>query len=229
MEQTGPSRDHLATAQSPISYRIAGESVVIELAAGTALLAEQGRLLYRRGEVGWSLQAPGRGFLGKLVNRTQRRLAGVAPLMHRYEGPGELALRGRSPGEMRAIVLEDGDNLIVDRRSLVAATDTVQVDVALHKPLSQKRKHRGTLVLLRLTGQGLVLLHVRGTALDVELREDEVLEAALDAVVCFEATIDYEMRAAAAGTSLWSASRTLLASLSGPGWAVLQGGADRPP
>ena len=54
---------------------------------------------------------------------------------------------------MRAILLEDGDNLVVARRSLVATADIVQVDVVLHKPLSQKRMHRAALVLLRLTGQ----------------------------------------------------------------------------
>ena len=57
----------------------------------------------------------------------------------------------------------------VGRRSLVATAYSVQVDVALHKPLSdrrgprpghrraRKRGHRDPLLLLRLTGRGLVL------------------------------------------------------------------------
>ena len=213
-----------AEPDSPVAYRLQGDAVLLELEEGTALLAEEDRLLYRSGQVKWSLEASGRGFLGKLVNRTQRRLAGVAPLMHRYEGPGELALGGRSPGEIRAVIISEGDNLVADRRSLVAVAHTVRVDVALQKTLSANHRNRDSLVLLRLTGQGLVLLHARGTALDVRLDAGEVMETALDAVVCFEATIDYEMRRAA--TSSWSGNRTLLAGLTGPGRAVLQSGAE---
>ena len=86
------------TGADDLEYRIVGRGgiVVVTLRSGEGLLAEPGGLLYRRGGVGWSLASTGRNVLGRFLNRAMRRAAAAGSLMHHYEGPGELALAGRS-------------------------------------------------------------------------------------------------------------------------------------
>ncbi len=51
--------------------------------------------------------------------------------MHRYEGPGELALAAGPACRLIAARLELGDDLVVERHSFVAVSPDVTVDVAL--------------------------------------------------------------------------------------------------
>ena len=67
-------------AESGLRYRIAGSGeVVIELESGRAMMAESSRLVYRRGEVDWSLAASGRGVVGRWLNRAERPLPANGP------------------------------------------------------------------------------------------------------------------------------------------------------
>ena len=54
-----------------LEYRIVGRGgiVVVTLRPGEGLLAEPGGLLYRRGDVGWSLASTGRNVLGRFLNQ----------------------------------------------------------------------------------------------------------------------------------------------------------------
>ncbi|MDE2882578.1 MAG: hypothetical protein OXP70_12030, partial [Acidobacteriota bacterium] len=85
-------------AVSGLRYRIApsGE-VVVGLDPGAAVLAESSRLVYRRGEVDWSLADGRPGVLPGWMTRIQRRAAGMEPRMSRYEGAGEVGFAPASP------------------------------------------------------------------------------------------------------------------------------------
>ena len=170
-----------------LEYRIAGRGgiVVVTLRPGEGLLAEPGGLLYRRGGVGWSLASTGRNVLGRFLNRAMRRAAGASSLMHHYEGPGELALAAAPACRLIATRLEPGDNLVVERRCLVAASAGVTVDVALSRAL-RRRGEAGRVVLMRLTGAGVAFLQAAESSTELELASGEELEAPVAAVVCFE-------------------------------------------
>ena len=109
-------------AESGVRYRIAGSGkVVIELESGGAAMAESSRLVYRRGEVDWSLAASGRGVVGKWPNRAQRQAAGMAARMSRYEGAGEVGFAPASPGAVSAVELRPGvAEVVCQAESLVA-------------------------------------------------------------------------------------------------------------
>ena len=151
-------RERVAAA-GDLEYRIAGRGgiVVVTLRPGEGLLAEPGGLLYRRGVVGWSLASTGRNVLGRILNRAMRRAAGASSLMHHYEGQGEFAQAAAPPCRLIATRLEPGDNLVVERRCLVAASPGVTVDVAFSRAL-RRRGEAGRVVLMRLTGTGVAFL-----------------------------------------------------------------------
>ena len=207
-----------------LEYRIVGRGgiVVVTLRPGEGLLAEPGGLLYRRGDVGWSLASTGRNVLGRFLNRAMRRAAGASALMHHYEGPGELALAAAPACRLIAIRLGPGDNLVVERRCLVAASPGVTVDVAFSQAL-RRRAEAGRVMLMRLTGAGVAFLQVAESSTELEIAAGEELEAPVAAVVCFDATAEYELRLARIGGGI--APRTgveWMAALTGPGRVRLQ-------
>ena len=214
-----------------LEYRIAGRGgiVVVTLRPGEGILAEPGGLLYRRGGVGWSLASTGRNVLGRFLNRAMRRAAGASSLMHRYEGPGELALAAAPACRLIATRLEPGDNLVVERRCLVAASAGVTVDVALSRAL-RRRGEAGRVVLMRLTGAGVAFLQAAESSTELELATGEELEAPVAAVVCFDGTAEYELRLARIGGGIVRrAGVEWMAGLTGPGRVRLQAASPPPP
>ncbi|MDE3261416.1 MAG: AIM24 family protein [Acidobacteriota bacterium] len=176
-----------------IRYRVEGGGVRVAIPEGQAMVAEADRLLYRENSVSWSLAGSGAGRIRGWVNRVQRRAAGLAGRMSRYEGPGEVAFAAGAPVEVQAVELVKGDNLVVAAPAFLAAAAGVQVDVALLEKVRDEGERR-TLVMYRLTSEGLALLAASGDALRMQLRPEEAVEAATWAVAWYEATGAYELR-----------------------------------
>ena len=213
----------VADPERRLTFRIVREGiVVVKLADGEALLAEPRRLLYRRGPVRWSLAPGGRNLMGRLWNQAMRQAAGVGGQMHKYEGPGEIALSAAAYGRLSSVHLEPGDNLVVERRCLVAVTPGVGVDVAFSRALG-RRGAGGRVMLMRLTGSGTAFLQAHGISTELQLEEGEEVEARATAVVCFEATVEYELRIPAS-QRLGRPKKELewMAALTGPGRVLLQ-------
>lgn len=185
-------------------------------------MAESVRLVYRRGEVHWSLAASGHGVVGKWLHRAQRQVAGMEARMSRYEGAGEVAFAPASPGEVSAVELRPGAaEVVCQAESLVAFEAGVQADVALVRRIREAGS-RTTLAMIRLRGQGVAFLCAHGAAMPVELRAEEAVQAAWWAVAWYEATADYRILVTG-GDGMFQDTRTLMAGIRGPGRVVLQG------
>ena len=210
-------------AESGLRYQIAGSGeVLVRLESGCAVLAESGRLVYRRGEVDWSLAAGGRGALGRWLQGAQRRAAGMEARMNRYEGAGEVAFAPAAPGAVSAVELRPGAaDGVCQAESLVAVETGVRAEVALARRIREAGS-RTTLAMVRLAGEGVAFLCAHGSGLTVELEAGEAVEAAWWAVAWYEATADYRL-AVADGGGLLREPRAWMAGISGPGRVVLQG------
>ena len=185
-------------------------------------MTERSRLVYRRGEVDWSLAAAGRGVVGKWLRRAERRAAGMEARMRRYEGAGEVGFAPASPGEVWAVELGPGAaEVVCQAESLVAMEAGIQADVALIRRIREAGS-RTTLAMIRLTGQGVAFLCAHGAAMPVELKAEEAVEAAWWAVAWYEATAEYRMLVTGGG-GMFQDTRTSIAGIRGPGRVVLQG------
>ena len=210
-------------AESGLRYRIAGSGeVVVRLESGCAVLAESGRLVYRRGEVDWALATGGSGAVGKWLHRAQRRAAGMEAWMSRYGGAGEVAFAPAAPGAVSAMELRPGAaEVVCQAESLVAVEAGVRADVALVRRI-REAGFRTTLAMVRLAGEGVAFLCAHGSGLMVELDAGEAMEAAWWAVAWYEATADYRL-AVAEGGGMFREPRAWMAGITGPGRVVLQG------
>ena len=210
-------------AASGLRYRMADSGeVVIGLESGRAVLAEGSRLVYRRGEVDWSLAASGRGVVGRWLHRAERRSAGMEARMSRYAGAGEVGFAPAAPGEVSAVELVPGAaDVVCQAESLVAVEAGIRADVALVRRIREAGS-RTTLAMLRLTGEGVAFLCAHGSAAPVELDAGEVLEAAWWAVAWYESTADYRLLVTGGG-GMSRETRAWMAGITGPGLVVLQG------
>jgi len=209
-----------STAPGGIRYRLEGGGVRVTLPEGQAMVAEADRLLYREDGVSWSLAGSGAGRMRGWVNRIQRRAAGLADRMSRYDGPGEVAFAAGATAEVEPVELVKGDNLVVAAPAFLAAAVGVQVDVALVEKVREEGERR-TLAMYRLIGEGLALLAASGDAVRMHLRPDEAVEAAVWAVAWYEATGGYELRVRG------GRRRNHVARITGPARVVVQ--TARPP
>ncbi|MDE3262953.1 MAG: AIM24 family protein [Acidobacteriota bacterium] len=210
-------------AESGLRYRVApsGE-VVVRLDPGEAVLAESSRLVYRRGEVDWSLADGGRGVLAGWVTRTQRRAVGMEPRMSRYEGAGEVGFAPASPGMVVPVELAPGAaDVVCQAESLVALEAGIRTEVALVRRIREAGS-RTKLAMIWLRGEGVAFLCAHGTPVPVTLEEGEAVEAAWWAVAWHEATAEYRILTAGRSAMVRD-TRTLMARITGPGRVVLQG------
>ena len=185
-------------------------------------MAESSRLVYRRGDVEWSLAASGRRVVGRWLNRAERRAAGMEARMSRYQGAGEVGFAPASPGEVSAVELRPGvADVVCQAESLVAVEAGIQADVALVRRIREAGS-RTTLAMVRLTGKGVAFLCAHGSAVTVELRAGEAVEAAWWAVAWYEATADYRLLMTGGG-GMVQEKRVWMAGIRGPGRVVLQG------
>ena len=139
----------------------------------------------------------------------------------------ELALAAAQACRLIAARLELGDNLVVERRCLVAASPGVTVDVAFSRAL-RRRGEAGGVVLMRLAD--VAFLQAAESSTELELATGEELEAPVAAVVCFEATAEYELRLARIGGGIVRRTGVeWMAALTGPGRVRLQAGSPPPP
>ena len=192
------------------------------LEPGGAVLAESSRLVYRRGEVGWSLAVGGRGVLGTWLHGAERRAAGMEARMSRYEGAGEVAFAPAAPGAVSAVEVRPGaTDVVCQAESLVAVEAGVRAEVALVRRIREAAA-RTTLAMVRLSGEGAAFLCAHGSAVTVELEAGEPLEAAWWAVAWYEATADYRLLVTGGG-GMFREPRGWLAGITGPGRVVLQG------
>ena len=192
------------------------------LEPGGAVLAESSRLVYRRGEVGWSLAVGGRGVLGTWLHGAERRAAGMEARMSRYEGAGEVAFAPAAPGAVSAVEVRPGaTDVVCQAESLVAVEAGVRAEVALVRRIREAAA-RTTLAMVRLSGEGAAFLCAHGSAVTVELEAGEPLEAAWWAVAWYEATADYRLLVTGGGR-IFRERRAWLAGITGPGRVVLQG------
>ena len=142
--------------------------------------------------------------------------------MSRFEGPGEVGLAGDVPGTIRALELTPGEAIIVQQGGFLAAEPSVEFQIALVKRLKVSVLGRENLVLQRLSGQGVAFIHAAGDFVEFNLDSGERLEADTGSMVCFDASVDYDMRwSGTVGTSLLGGEGIFLSSFTGPGRVLL--------
>ena len=213
----------------PIEYKIEGDNlqiVRIKLKPGQEIYAEAGKMVYKTPSVEWRTQMAGEGLGQKLFGALKRKLAGESLFMTHFRpsgGEGEIGLAGDFPGRIQAFELAAGQSILVQRDGFIVAEHTVQFDIAFTKRLGAGFFGGEGFILQKLTGPGVAFIHAGGDFLEFELGPDETLQVDTGCIVAFDESVTYDVQLAGGiKTGLFGGEGLFLATLQGPGKAIIQ-------
>lgn len=215
-----------AVARIPLEYAIHGDNlevVRVKLKHGQDIQAEAGKMVYKSPSVQWETQMAGKGIGGKLMGALKRKLTGESLFLTHFTGEGEVGFAGDFPGRIQAFELAAGQSVLVQRDGFIMAEGSVQLDIAFTKKLGAGFFGGEGFILQKLTGPGTAFVHGGGDFIEFKLAPGEVIQVDTGCIVAFDESVHYDVQfAGGIATSIFGGEGLFLATLTGPGRAVVQ-------
>jgi len=218
-----------------IDYKIIGDDmqiVEIELDPSETVVAEAGAMNYMDDGITFEAKMgdgsnAGEGIMGKLMNVGKRVLTGESVFMTHFSNTGagkkRVAFAAPYPGKIIPIDMAkiNGDLLCQKDAFLCAALGT-EIGIAFTKRLGTGFFGGEGFILQRLSGDGMVFIHVGGTVVKKTLK-NETLRVDTGCLAAFTAGVNYDIESAGGLKSMFFGGEGFfLATLSGTGVVLLQ-------
>ena len=193
----------------------------VHLKAGESVYTESGGMAWMKGEV--EMQTSARGGLMAGLGRT---LAGESLFMTTYtckSGEATITFTPEAPGKILDFTLKDGESLICQKDSFMAAEDSVKLQAHFRKKLGAGLFGGEGFILQKVSGPGLVLVEVPGEVREYALAAGEKIKVDPGHIALFEPSVDYDIAMVKGVRNiLFSGEGLFLATLTGPGKVWLQ-------
>lgn len=218
-----------------VDYEIFGDDmqiVEVELDPQEVVIAEAGAMNYMEEDIGFDTKmgdgsAPTRGFLDAVVNVGKRVLTGESIFMTHFVNNGQekrrVAFAAPYPGKIVPIdMAEIGQELICQKDAFLCAAYGTQLDIAFNRKLGAGFFGGEGFILQRLRGDGRAFVHVGGTVIKRELR-NQTLRIDTGCIAAFTPGIDYDIeRSGSLKSMVFGGEGLFIATLSGTGTVYLQ-------
>lgn len=192
----------------------------IRLKQGQTLWASKGTLLSYSRDIDWRLKVPGG------ATRTVSRAfsgEGIAMTYVNCTGPqGRLLLTPNQPGKLATWDLENGA-VVCTRGAFVAALGDADIDVTMAKSMGAAFFGGAGLLLQKLSGRGIALIHGSGDFVEYQLAPGETLSVSTGNLAAFSAEVQYGVRyVGGCLKAIFGREGLFMTELTGPGWVMLQ-------
>lgn len=218
-----------APAVEPLAYTIQGDNLQVvraHLKPGQELFAEAGKMVYKTVNVRWETRMSGDSLGQKLLGALKRTVTGESLFLTYFRaegGEGEVGFAGSYPGRIQVFDLAAGQTVLAQRDAFVCAQSTVQLSVALMKKLGAGLFGGEGFILEKLTGPGTVFIHGGGDFVEFNLGPGETIQVDTGCIVAFDESVSYDIQLAGGiKTALFGGEGLFLATLTGPGRAIIQ-------
>ena len=212
--QGGPGR---------ISYRIDGTTMqvlTIQLEENEVIYTESGSMSWMSGNVEMKTHTGG---LGKMIKRA---FAGESLFIVDYyvnQGAGMVAFANEFPGKIIPLDLADGESMIMQKDSFMAAEKTVDLGISFRKKFGAGLFGGEGFIMQKVTGPGLAFAEIDGEVVEYDLPPGEVLKVDTGHVAMFEPTVKFDVSVVKGFRNIFLGGEGLfLARLEGPGRVWLQ-------
>ncbi|MBI1357057.1 MAG: TIGR00266 family protein [Acidobacteria bacterium] len=216
-------------SSEPLDYDIEGDNLQIirvRLKPGQELIAEAGKMVYKTPSVEWQTKMTGEGIGQKLFGALKRKLTGESLFLTHFRlsgAKGEVGFAGDFPGRIQAFELGAGQAVLVQRDGFVAAEASVTLDIAFTKKIGAGLFGGEGFILQKLTGPGTAFIHGGGDFVEFTLGSGESLQIDTGCVVAFDESVSYDVQfAGGIASSIFGGEGLFLATLTGPGRAIIQ-------
>jgi uncharacterized protein (TIGR00266 family) len=207
--------------KSEILYPGAFPMVRVALAAGETVKAESGAMVAAAPTIDVESKMEG-GFLGALSRKMLTGEKFFFQTLRATRGPGEVLLAPTVPGDILLLDLDGINEFMVQKDGFLAGAEGVKIESRMQS-LSRGLLGGEGFFILKIGGQGQLILNTFGAVHKVELKPDEEYIVDNSHLVAWTATTTYSIEKASAG---WIASFTsgegLVCRFRGPGVVYIQ-------
>lgn len=157
-----------------MKYEIKGSpfpAAICYLEAGEQLITEGGGMSWMSPNI--KMETTTNGGLGKAIGRA---FSNEKMFQNRYTSVGSngmISLTSSFPGEIKAIELNQGDEIICQKSSFLASTPGVNMSVFFRKKLSTGLFGGEGFIMQKFSGSGLLFIEIDGTPIEYDLQAGE--------------------------------------------------------
>ena len=157
-----------------MQYEIKGGNlpvVICRLENREAMITEKGAMSWMTPNM--KMETNANGGIGGAFGRM---FSGESIFQNRYtaqNGAGMIAFASSFPGEIRAVEIQPGHSIIVQKSGFLASTEGVQLSIFFQKKLGSGFFGGEGFIMQKLSGQGIAFLEIDGSVVEYELGSGE--------------------------------------------------------
>ena len=174
-------------------YEIKGGAfpvVVCELADGEQMITEKGSMVWMSPNMQMDTRGGG---LGKIFSKA---FSGESMFQNIYtaRGAGMIAFGSSFPGQIKAVTIAPGQDMILQKTAFLAAEPGVELSIHFNKKLGTGLFGGEGFIMQRLSGSGVAFAEIDGELVEYELREGQQIVADTGNVAGFTDGVKMEIQ-----------------------------------
>ena len=174
-------------------YEIKGGAfpvVVCELADGEQMITEKGSMVWMSPNMQMDTRGGG---LGKMFSKA---FFGESIFQNIYtaRGAGMIAFGSSFPGQIKAVTIAPGQDMILQKTAFLAAEPGVELSIHFNKKLGTGLFGGEGFIMQRLSGSGVAFAEIDGELVEYELREGQQIVVDTGNVAGFTAGVKMEIQ-----------------------------------
>ena len=206
-----------------MKYEIKGTPlpvVIMSLESGEKIKTDQGAMSWMSPNM--VMETVGGG-AGKVFGRM---FSGESLFQNRYTakgGPGTIAFASSFPGSIRAVEIDPGHPVVVQKRGFLASESGVELSVFFKKKVASGLFGGEGFIMEKLSGRGTAFIEIDGSAVEYDLGPGERLIASTGQVAMMDATCTMDVQTVkGVKNALFGGEGLFNTVITGPGRVVLQ-------
>ena len=206
-----------------MQYEIKGGSfpvVICNLESGEKMITEKGSMVWMSSNM--QMETHGGG-LGRMFSKA---LSGESMFQNHYTargGAGMIAFGSSFPGEIKALEIAPGQEMIVQKSAFLASEAGVNLSIHFQKRLGAGFFGGEGFIMQRLSGQGIAFVEIDGDLIEYELKPGQRLIVDTGNVAGFSSTVQMDIQQVAGMKNVFFGGEGLFNTvLTGPGRVWLQ-------
>jgi uncharacterized protein (TIGR00266 family) len=206
-----------------MQYEIRGGSfpvVICQLENGEKMITEKGSMAWMSPNM--QMETIGGG-LGKMFSKA---FSGESMFQNHYTargGNGMIAFASSFPGEIKALEIAPGKEMIVQKSSFLASEAGVNLSIHFQKKLGAGFFGGEGFIMQRLSGRGIAFVEIDGELMEYELKPGQQLIVDSGNVAGFEPTVQMDIQMVSGAKNVFFGGEGLFNTvLTGPGRVWLQ-------
>lgn len=206
-----------------MKYEIKGDNlpvVICELEAGETISTEGGAMSWMDANIEMDTKGGG---IGKVFGRM---FSGENLFKNEYTAvgrPGKIAFASSFPGTIRAIQIEPGRDIIVQKSGYLASEKGVDVSVHFQKKVGAGLFGGEGFIMQRLSGKGIAFVEIDGSAIEYDLAPGQSMIVDTGYLAMMDATCSMDIKTVKGVKNMFLGGEGIFNTVvTGPGKIVLQ-------